>query len=126
MKFIFLFSIFIVFVILPSGIESHSFESGNDTAKYCMVTGESIEGNGVVFRYLDSEINVCCDGCVMAFNKEPARYLKKRLLCAPCKDEDANPEISHLHKGVKYYFCSNGCKAEFADDAEKYLAKFNK
>jgi hypothetical protein len=47
--------------------------------KTCLVTGEALGGMGesYVFTYKGQEIKLCCKGCLKAFNKEPAKYIKK-------------------------------------------------
>ncbi|MEI7730673.1 MAG: hypothetical protein WCO56_13950 [Verrucomicrobiota bacterium] len=45
----------------------------------CIVTGEKLGGMGeaYVFVHEGQEIKLCCKGCLKAFKKEPAKYLKK-------------------------------------------------
>jgi YHS domain-containing protein len=51
--------------------------------------------------------------------------MKEGIVCLPCNGDDWKKDISHVHNGVKYYFCGIGCRSEFKKDAEKYLSKFN-
>jgi YHS domain-containing protein len=46
----------------------------------CVVTGEKFGGgmgDPYVFVYDSQEIKLCCKSCLKAFQKEPAKYLKK-------------------------------------------------
>jgi YHS domain-containing protein len=97
----------------------------SDSVSHCIVSGEEFTGEGINVQYLDKNISLCNEGCIMAFKKEPAKYLKEDLLCAPCNDYDGKKDISAVHEGTKYYFCGNGCKKKFEGDAEKYLDEFS-
>ena len=48
------------------------------TLETCVVTGEKLGGMGeaYTFTHEDREIKLCCKGCVKAFKKEPAKYVK--------------------------------------------------
>jgi YHS domain-containing protein len=45
----------------------------------CIVSGEKLGemGKPVSFVYNGQEIKLCCKNCRKAFDKEPAKYLKK-------------------------------------------------
>jgi len=43
----------------------------------CLVSGEPIEGDGVDHLYGTQLTRFCCEKCVKAFDKEPAKYLAK-------------------------------------------------
>jgi hypothetical protein len=47
--------------------------------KTCVVTGEKLDAMGkpYVFVHEGQEIKLCCKGCLKAFEKEPAKFLKK-------------------------------------------------
>ena len=48
--------------------------------KTCLVTGEKLGGDmgdPLAFTYEGQEIKLCCKGCKKAFDKEPAKYIKK-------------------------------------------------
>lgn len=96
------------------------------TAEYCPVSGEKIEGSGVVFRYLDAKVKFCCEGCEKSFKKNPAKYLKEGVIDPVCGMTETNSEITTLNDGVKYYFCSESCKKKFEKDPSKVLEKYNK
>ena len=46
--------------------------------KTCVVSGSKLDAMGkpYVFTYQGREIKLCCSGCLPAFKKEPAKYLK--------------------------------------------------
>ncbi len=100
--------------------EQHIFA---DTLSKCPVTGDDITGEHISFRYADKTIKFCNEGCVMAFKKEPAKFTE-HLLCMPCSDPDGKKDISTVHNGVKYYFCSGGCLEKFTANPGKYLNEF--
>ena len=49
------------------------------TLTTCLVSDEKLGGMGdaYVFTYKDREIKLCCKGCMKAFDKDPAKYIKK-------------------------------------------------
>lgn len=100
--------------------------SVSDSSKVCIVSGETIDGDGVKYKYLDKEITFCCGGCVKSFKKDPAKYLKEGLKCPVSGEDISNTEISSVNKDVKYYFCCENCKVKFEADPDKYLEKYNK
>jgi YHS domain-containing protein len=98
-----------------------------DSTQVCIVSGEEfLSSQGVKYQYLNKEVSFCCDGCVKAFKKEPAGYMKDGLRCPVCDDDDGKKDLSHVHDGVKYYFCGSGCKNKFEADAQKYLDNYKK
>ena len=56
----------------------------------CIVTGEKLGdmGGAVVVIKDGQEVKFCCKGCIKAFDKDPAKYLKK-IADAPAKAEAA-------------------------------------
>lgn len=100
--------------------------SGADSSKVCIVSGETIEGGGVKFKYLDKELTFCCGGCEKSFKKDPAKYMKEGVTDPVCDMKDSKKDINYTHKDVKYYFCNESCKEEFSADPEKYIEKYNK
>jgi len=96
------------------------------TAEYCPVSGEKIEGSGVVFNYLDTKVKFCCEGCEKSFKKNPAKYLKAGVIDPVCGMTETNSEITTVNDGVKYYFCSESCKNKFEKDPSVVLEKYNK
>lgn len=132
MKKLILLSLFICSALIFSNNDIfskiNSPESINsDSAKVCIVSGETIEGEGVKYVYLNKEIILCCEGCEKSLKKNPAKYLgSEGLWCPVCDEGDAKVEISGITDGTKYYFCSEGCKEKFTGDSETYLSKYKK
>ncbi len=99
----------------------------SDSAEVCIVSGETIEGDGVKYVYLNKEVKFCCEGCEKSFKKNPAKYLGSTgLMCPVCDEDDAKKELSAVSDGVKYYFCGKGCKNKFSKDPGEILNKYNK
>ncbi|MEO6054263.1 MAG: hypothetical protein ABIP97_09645 [Chthoniobacterales bacterium] len=53
-----------------------------DPAKYpvttCIVSGDNLnEGKPYVFQYEGKTVELCCKRCYKAFQKDPAKYIKK-------------------------------------------------
>jgi len=77
----------------------------------------------------------CCNGCRAKFQADPAKYLgtlaaATQTAAAPVTDPVCGMKVEprsaagmHEHRGVKYYFCSKHCLAQFKADPAKYLAK---
>lgn len=117
----------IVFSVSNSNSQQKSAISFADSIQTCIVTGEEfVQGSGVNIQYLNREFSVCCEGCVKKFKKEPAGYIKDGLRCPVCDDDDGKKELSHVHEGVKYYFCGGGCKSKFEAEPQKYLDNYKK
>ena len=104
-------------------ISTYKMSVYSDTLSKCPVTGDNISGEHISFRYADRSIKFCNEGCVMAFKKEPAKFTE-HLLCMPCNDPDGKTDINAVHNGVKYYFCSGGCREKFTAKPEEYLKEF--
>lgn len=128
MKMIIIASFIFAYIFSGSGnsVSKEHFSILSDTSGVCPVTGDKLSVGSPTFRYIDKDITFCNDGCVMAFKKEPANYLKGGIMCMPCGEDDSNKNISAVHNGVKYYFCGKGCKSKFESDAEKYLNEHKK
>lgn len=132
MKLYFILSVF-VFIAAVNSVQVNFAENSNDnlsgfyadTTLKCPVTGDVISGEHIMFRYIDTDVKFCNDGCVMAYKKEPAKY-SEHVKCMPCNDDDGKLKINTTHNGVKYYFCGEGCKAKFEAEPEAYLKKFMK
>jgi YHS domain-containing protein len=95
----------------------------SDTNKYCVVTGEKLdgsEGEPLKLTYLGKEYLFCCNGCVKKFKAEPMNYIKEEIKC-PVMGETADKKISTVVDGVKYYFCCKSCVKKFEDNPKKYL-----
>ncbi|MDZ4712816.1 MAG: hypothetical protein SGI89_10910 [bacterium] len=128
MKIIYL-SLFVIAILISLNQETVSNVSSklSDTTEYCLVSGEKIDGEGVKYSYLNTEVKFCCESCEKSFKKNPAKYLSASgLRCSVCDEDDAKKEISEVTKGVKYYFCGKGCKAKFSEDPQAQLKKYQK
>ena len=44
----------------------------------CVVSGEKLGemGDAIKYQYQGREVQFCCKGCIKAFEKDPAKYLK--------------------------------------------------
>jgi len=130
MKFIYLS--LIAFAILISSnqktVSNVSFNLGlTDSTEYCLVDGGKIEGQGVKYSYLNTDVKFCCEACEKTFKKNPAKHLKGAgLRCPVCDEDDAKTNLSTVSNGVKYYFCGKGCKNKFKKDPETYLKRYQK
>lgn len=88
----------------------------------CIVAGETIEeGKAVEFEYLGVTYKFCCEGCLEKFKKEPANYIKTKLMCPVMPEDEIDRDTFVLHEGVKYYFCCPSCIKKFERNPEKYL-----
>lgn len=128
MKFIYL-SAFIFTIIIFSNRNTVSKVNSNltDSTVYCIVSGEKIEGEGVKYNYLNSELVFCCEGCEKSFKKNPAKFLKGAgLRCPVCDEDDAKQSLFTVTHGVKYYFCGKSCKSKFEKDTQTYLKNYQK
>ena len=70
------------FLLAPTtawSVETKDAKAKPYPLKTCLVTGEKLDAMGkpYVFVHEGQEIKLCCKGCLKAFKKEPAKYLKK-------------------------------------------------
>lgn len=132
MKKFILLSLFTCAILISSNNNTFSKYSASDSTEtvskeLCIVSGETIEGSGVKYVYLNKEITFCCEGCEKSFKKNPAKYLgSEGLWCPVCDEGDAKADISEITDGTKYYFCSEGCKEKFTSDSDTYLSNYKK
>jgi len=100
----------------------------------CPVMGGKINKN-VYIDYQGQRIYFCCPGCIGAFKKNPAKYMKKladagvalepaQQLC-PVMGRKINPSIYTDYNGRRVYFCCQGCVRAFKKNPEKYLKKLD-
>lgn len=128
MKFIYL-SLFVITMLISLNQETVSSVSSklSDSAEYCLVSGEKIDGEGIKYSYLNTDVKFCCESCEKSFKKNPAKYLSAAgLRCSVCDEDDASKDITAINDGVKYYFCGKGCKAKFEEDPQAQLKKYQK
>ncbi len=114
------------------------------TLSTCPVSGENLGsmGDAIVKVHDGREVRFCCDSCVGAFEKDPAKYLAKidemiieqQMPHYPLKNCVVNPgdplDIEGAHDvSVRYVyynrlvrFCCDGCTGKFESNPEKFLA----
>jgi YHS domain-containing protein len=114
------------------------------TLSTCPVSGENLGsmGDAIVKVYDGREVRFCCDSCVVAYEKDPAKYLAKidEMIVAqqmpfyPLTNCVVNPgdplDIEGAHDvSVRYIyynrlvrFCCDGCTGKFEKNPEKFLA----
>lgn len=133
MKNVIIFSaLFIMGVLFTTAYEINAGtgkvnRESSDSTMICIVSGEEFSAaDGIRYKYLNREVTFCCEACMKAFKKEPAKYMKESLHCPVCNEDDARKDLSHTHEGVKYYFCGSGCESKFENEPQKYLDNYNK
>ena len=47
--------------------------------------------------------------------------IKEAKMVCPVTGEEADPEVSFVHKGTKYYFCCTGCIGKFKKNPDKFI-----
>ncbi len=93
-----------------------------------------------VIDYKGKSIYFCCEGCPQEFQKDPDKYLAqtefrqrkptpeeigKEAVCLVMKHKikvSANTPVIDYH-GKSFYFCCQGCPAEFKKNPEKYMTQ---
>jgi len=74
--------------------------------KTCVVSGEKLDGDmgkPHVFTYQGREIKLCCKSCLKAFNKEPAKYVKKLEEAEKTAKNNQKPSApAHDHGGHQH------------------------
>ena len=72
----------------------------------CVVTGEPLVpsqmGDPVDYVYQNRLVRFCCNGCVKAFNKEPAKYLQKIDVAAASEDAPQPESTPESHEGHQH------------------------
>jgi YHS domain-containing protein len=106
----------------------------------CPVTGQKLGGMGKVIDHVHGTrlVRFCCKGCIGAFEKEPAKYLKTIdaalieaqratypldtcLVSGQALDGMGGP-LDVLHGTRLVRFCCKGCLPSFRKEPAKYLA----
>ena len=73
----------LAFVGCKSGHDHSTHSHGSAAKPYplktCIVTDEKLGDHGKPYSFVHEgqEIQLCCDGCLEDFKKEPAKYLSK-------------------------------------------------
>jgi Cu+-exporting ATPase len=52
---------------------------------------------------------------------QKTEVVKEAKMVCPVTGEEADPEVSYVHKGTKYYFCCTGCIGKFKKDPAKFI-----
>lgn len=100
-------------------------EAKTDTAQFCIVSNEKIEGSGVQYNYLGTAAVFCCTNCEKSFKKNPAKFLKSGVKDPVCGMTHVDLDINFVSDEVKYYFCSESCKEKFEANPSEYLIKYS-
>jgi YHS domain-containing protein len=109
----------------------------------CLVSGQKLGsmGESVDLVYRNRLVRLCCEGCRAAFQKEPAKYLKKLDAAIVEKQKGAYPvdtcvvsgeklgakgdPVDYIAGGRLVRFCCSGCVKEFEKDPRTYLDKLD-
>jgi uncharacterized protein len=72
----------------------------------------------------------CSNGCAATFDEDPDEFVRGQAttaatmavdpVCGMAADRVTAP--SHIHEGIAYFFCCEGCRSSFAADPARYLA----
>jgi Cu(I)/Ag(I) efflux system membrane fusion protein len=110
--------------------------------KLCPVMGLPINPESFI-EYKGVKVYFCCDGCDDEFLEHPEQYVSKlppetqkrihqaeqsdggeplQTLC-PVMGHPIDPQCFIEYKGVKVYFCCDGCDDEFVKHPEQYIPK---
>ncbi len=110
---------------------------------YCLVSGEKLGAMGepVKHDYNGREIQLCCGGCVSAFEKDPATYVAKLDAAVITEQKESYPletcvvsggklgsmgePIDYVHNNQLVRFCCGGCVETFEKNPDEYLKKLN-
>jgi YHS domain-containing protein len=57
---------------------------------------------------------------------QKTEVIKEAKMICPVTGEEADPEVSFVHKGTKYYFCCTGCIGKFKKDPAKFIKASSK
>jgi YHS domain-containing protein len=111
----------------------------------CAVAGTKLGSMGepVIYNHQGREIRFCCKGCILAFEKDPEKYLKQvdekiieqqlpHYPLTTCivmeKDPLDDPEIKPfnlVYNNRLVRFCCKGCTRDFKADPEPFLKKLD-
>lgn len=116
----------LLFIAISVSQNNNTLANNMDSVKTCIVSGEELSADVVTYVYFNNTVELCCEVCLKAFKKEPAKYLTGNLWCPVCQDDDGKKEIFSTNDNVKYYFCNDGCKNTFESDPDKVLSENKK
>jgi YHS domain-containing protein len=99
----------------------------------CPVSGKAIDKS--IFREHDGKrVYFCCARCPAAFEKDPAKYVKKledagvtlekvQTACPVMEGNKIDKALFRDYKGQRIYFCCGACPPQFDKDPDKYVKK---
>jgi YHS domain-containing protein len=103
----------------------------------CPVSGKDISKT-VYADYDGKRVYFCCADCKAAFEKDPAKYIKKLKAdgvklemvthpqsACPFTGKDINKMTYSDYDGQRVYFCCPNCKAAFEKAPQKTIDKLN-
>ena len=99
---------------------------------FCPVSGEKLDLEKVkaTTSFKGLKYGFCCDDCMAAFKKDPAKYAtaptKDSLVCAVSGEKIASysEAAGYLdYKGTRYYVCCADCLPALKKDTEAIIAK---
>ena len=128
----------ILFVLSTFIITGFAFAGKKGEEKKPQTTCPVMEGKinkNIYTDYQGQRIYLCCKGCIIAFEKDPEKYMKKiedenvllestQKVC-PVTEKPINKKIYKDYKGRRVYFCCSGCLSKFEKEPEKYLQKLD-
>jgi YHS domain-containing protein len=99
----------------------------------CPVEGGKID-RAVFKEYDGKRVYFCCKDCIAAFDKDPAKYVKKledagvtlekvQTTCPVMEGNKIKKSIFRDYQGKRVYFCCQGCPPAFDKDPAKYVKK---
>jgi YHS domain-containing protein len=107
----------------------------------CPVSGDSFdaESEPVIVFHEGRQVRLCCEGCVGAFEKDPAKYLKavdeamiKDQLpfyplktCLVAGEELGDDAVNFIYRNRLVRLCCEGCVKDFEKNAPEMLAKLD-
>ena len=133
----------LVFVALGLGLsQAYAEKAEKETStpyplKTCVVSGETLDADAIIWNHEGRELQLCCNGCKKDFIKDPATYLKKLdeayIGAYPLKHCLVSKEplgsmgdaYVHHHKGELVLFCCKGCIKKFNKKPDQYLKELH-
>ncbi len=124
-------------------MESKKMMKADYPIDYCLVSGEKLGAMGEPVKYDHNgrEIQLCCGGCVSAFEKDPATYVAKLDAAVITEQKESYPletcvvsggklgsmgePIDYVHNNQLVRFCCSGCVEAFEKNPDEYLKKLN-
>jgi YHS domain-containing protein len=115
---------FAVLMAFVAGFAVKAAEEKTFSAK-CVVAGDQNAKEDKFADYKGGKVYFCCDGCKGKFTSDPAKYAvsangqlvatgqAKQVKC-PLAGKPCNKDKFVEVKGIKVYFCCDGCKGKVA------------